>query len=57
MQEPKEEGDGAELKPTDFEKVCEMAGAFKNYLNKLALGLDEAQRAEADRNRNDSSER
>ncbi|KAH8198581.1 hypothetical protein TruAng_007262 [Truncatella angustata] len=48
----KEEGDKACLEREDFEKVCEMTGAFKKYLQSVS-GFDEAQRARNDLARND----
>ena len=41
------------LEQEGFEKVCEMTGAFKKYLNMIS-GLDEASRAKLDQARNNS---
>ncbi|TVY86811.1 ATPase family AAA domain-containing protein 3B [Lachnellula willkommii] len=49
----KEPGEKASLELEDFEKVCEMTGAFKEYLTSLT-GLDEAGRSKLDQSRNDS---
>jgi hypothetical protein len=52
-QTDKEPGDRAQLEEEDFSNVCDMAGAFRNYLKDVAMGLDEDQRAANERSRND----
>ncbi|XEV04991.1 hypothetical protein FSHL1_010278 [Fusarium sambucinum] len=47
MSEDKEEGDKACLEREDFQQVCEMTGAFKNYLESLN-DADESRRARMD---------
>jgi hypothetical protein len=53
MLEEKEADAKACLEREDFEKVCEMTGAFQKYLNSVS-GLDESQRARSDQARNDA---
>lgn len=51
--EDKEPDAKASLEREDFEKVCEMTGAFRKYLNSVS-GLDESGRARIDQARNDA---
>ncbi|KAK6857300.1 hypothetical protein PG995_007487 [Apiospora arundinis] len=52
--ETQEEGDKASLDWEDFEKVCRMTGAFKDYLQSVHQGADEFQRARNELARNDA---